>query len=121
MRTGVKHEAESVRKLMKKNILVFATCAMLFALCSPVEAQQPAKIPRIGYLAANSPSFISARTEAFQQGIRELGYVEGKNIVIEYRYADGKADRLVSLASELVQLKVDVMVTVGPTATRAAK
>ena len=85
------------------------------------EAQQPAKIPRIGYLAAILFFFIAARTEAFQQGLRELGYIDGKSIVIEYRYADGKADRLLSLATELIQLKVDVIVTVGPTATRPVK
>ena len=62
-----------------------------------------------------------ARIEAFRQGLRELGYVEGKNIVIEYRYAEGKLDRLPALAAELVRLKVDVIVTAGPTATRAAK
>ena len=68
-----------------------------------------------------SLSTISARTEAFRRGLRELGYVEGKNIVIEYRYAEGKLDRLPALAAELVRLKVDVIVTAGPLPTRAAK
>ena len=68
-----------------------------------------------------SPSAIAARIEAFRQGLRELGYVEGKNIVIEWRYAEGKLDRLPALAAELVRLKVDVIVTGGPDATRAAK
>ena len=63
----------------------------------PTQAQQPAKIPRIGYLGGGSPSAISARIEAFRQGLRELGYVEGKNIVIEWRYAEGKLDRLPAL------------------------
>src|SRR5262245_30862173 len=72
---------------------------------------QPAKV---GYLSGNSPSGISARSEAFRQGLRELGYVEGKNIVIEYRYAEGKLDLLPALAAELVRLKVDVIVTAGP-------
>ena len=94
---------------------------MLFALCSSAEAQQPTKIPRIGFLTRRSLSAISARIEAFRQGLRELGYVEGKNIVIEWRYAEGKLDRLPALAAELVRLKVDVIVTSGPTATRAAK
>ena len=89
--------------------------------CSLAEAQQPTKIPRIGYLAGASPPVNSARIEAFRQGLRELGYVEGKNIVIEWRYAEGKLDRLPALAAELVRLKVDVIVTAGPTATRAAK
>ena len=82
------------------------------------QAQQPTKIPRIGYLVASSPSAISARIEAFRQGLRELGYVEGKNIVIEWRYAEGKLDRLPALAAELVRLKVDIIVIGGPTATR---
>ena len=94
---------------------------MLFALCFSAEAQQPTKVPRIGYLSAASPSANAARIEAFRQGLRELGYVEGKNIVIEWRYAEGKLDRLPALAAELVRLKVDIIVTAGPTATRAAK
>ena len=106
---------------MKKKITVLTLCAMLFALCFPAEAQQPTKIPRIGYLTGPSLSANAARIEAFRQGLRELGYVEGKNIVIEYRYAEGKLDRLSALAAELVRLKVDVIVTTGPTATRAAK
>jgi putative ABC transport system substrate-binding protein len=85
------------------------------------EAQQPRKIPRIGYLITSSPSAIAPRMDAFQQGLRELGYVEGKNIVIERRHAEGKLDRLPELAAELVRLNVDVLVTSGPTATRPAK
>jgi putative ABC transport system substrate-binding protein len=85
------------------------------------EAQQPTKIPRIGYLAGAYPYANAARTDAFRQGLRELGYVEGKNIVIERRYADEKLDRLPALAAELVSLKVDVIVTAGPIPTRAAK
>ena len=84
-------------------------------------AQQPKKIPRIGFLGAASMSANSARIEAFRQGLRELGYVEGKNIVIEYRYADGKSDRLPALAVELVGLKVDVIISGGGGATRPAK
>jgi putative ABC transport system substrate-binding protein len=85
------------------------------------EAQQPAKVSRIGFLFGTSRSAISARTEAFQQGLRELGYVEGKNIVIEWRSAEGKPDRLPSVSAELVRLKVDVIVTTGSSVTRAAK
>jgi putative tryptophan/tyrosine transport system substrate-binding protein len=84
------------------------------------EAQQP-KIARIAFINASSPAAILARYEAFRQGLRELGYVEGKNITIEYRYAEGKLDRLRELMAELVRLKVDVIVTAGPSATRAAK
>ena len=86
-----------------------------------VEAQQTKKVPRIGYLGATSRSTNPARIEAFRQGLRELGYVEGKNIVIEHRHAEGKLDRLPTLASELVRLKVDVVLTGGPAATRSAK
>jgi len=101
---------------MRKTVISFALCAMLLALCFSAEAQQPTKAPRVGYLTGPSLSTSSARIEAFRQGLRELGYVEGKNIVIEYRYADGK-----ELVRELVGLKVDVIVTGGPTLTRAAK
>ena len=84
------------------------------------QAQQSTKVPRIGYLSGNSASSESARTEAFRQGLRELGHVEGKSIVIEYRYADGKLDRVPALAAELVHLKVNVIVTGGTGSTRSA-
>jgi len=87
---------------MSKKLFCFALCAMLFSLCFPAQAQQPTNIPRIGYLEAVSPSISAVRSEAFRQGLRELGYVEGKNIVTEYRYAEGKRDRLPALAAELV-------------------
>jgi putative ABC transport system substrate-binding protein len=106
---------------MKKKITVLTLCAMLFALCSSAHAQQPKKVPRIGYLSNTSPSADSARYEAFRQGLRELGYVAGKNVVIEYRYTEGKSDRLPALAAELVRLRVDVVVTGGGATTRAAK
>jgi putative ABC transport system substrate-binding protein len=108
---------------MIKKIFYVTLCAMLFALSYSAAAQQSVKVPRIGFLATVSASTISDRVEAFRQGLRELGYVEGKNIVIEWRYAEGEADRLPppDLAAELVRLKVDVIVTVGPLVTRAAK
>ena len=106
---------------MRKTVTRLTLCAMLCALCAIAEAQQPTKILRIGFLTGNFPSAIAERTEAFQQGLRELGYVEGKSIVIEYRYAEGKLERLPTLAAELVRLKVDVIVTAGPAATRPAK
>jgi ABC-type uncharacterized transport system substrate-binding protein len=95
--------------------------AVLLTVVVMVEAQQPKKVPRIGFLFALSPSLVSARIEAFRQGMRELGYVEGKNIVIEWRFAEDKPDRLPTLATELVRLKVDIIVTAGPSATRSAK
>jgi putative ABC transport system substrate-binding protein len=106
---------------MKKKITVLTFHAILFALCVSAYAQQPTKIPRIGYLAGASPSSNAARAEAFRQGLRELGYVEGKNIIIEWRFAEEKLDRLPALAAELVRLKVDVIVTAGPIPTRSAK
>jgi ABC-type uncharacterized transport system substrate-binding protein len=106
----------------KRKLGSFALCAMLFALWAIAEAQQPAKVPRIGYLTADSRSASAhVRAEAFRQGLRELGYVEEKSIVIEWRSAEGKRDRLSALAAELVGLKVDIIVTGGPTATRPVK
>ena len=96
-------------------------CSMLLALPFPARAQQPARIPRIGILVGSSASSYSARVEAFRQRLRELGYVEGKNVVLEYRYAEGKLERLPDLAAELVRLKVDVIVTSGSAILAAKK
>jgi putative ABC transport system substrate-binding protein len=94
----------------------------VLALCgAAAEAQQPKKVFRIGYLAPGTPSALAARTEAFRQGLRDLGYADGKNIVMEWRYADGKLDRLPALAAELLRLKVEVIVTGGSASTRAAQ
>jgi putative ABC transport system substrate-binding protein len=106
---------------MSKALFRLALCALLFSLCLPAEAQQPKKLPRIAYLSANSAAGQASSLKAFRQGLGELGYVEGKNILIDYRYADAKLDRLPALAAELVGLKVDVIVTTGPTATHPAK
>jgi putative ABC transport system substrate-binding protein len=106
---------------MTKKITRRTFCSMLLALPFPVRAQQPGKIFRIGYLTVTSLSAIPARTDAFRQGLHELGYIEGKNIIIEWRSAEGKLDRLPSLAAELVRLKVDIIVTTGGVVTRAAK
>jgi putative tryptophan/tyrosine transport system substrate-binding protein len=106
---------------MKRKISILTRCAMLLALCLPAEAQQPGKVPRIGYLSGSSRSSMSPRTEAFRQGLRELGYIEGKNIVIEWRFAEENADRTPMLLADLVRLKVDVIVTGGSGVTRLAK
>ncbi len=106
---------------MKHIVRLFAIFLTLTAGGEMVEAQQPGKVPRVGFLGTNFPTTNPARYEAFRRGLRELGYVEGKNIVIEWRYAEGKADRLPGLAAELVRLKVEVIVTAGPPATRPAK
>jgi putative ABC transport system substrate-binding protein len=103
-----------------KTVLVFLV-GLALASVHVAEAQQLTKVPRIGYLSASSASSISLRVEALRQGLRELGYVEGKNIVIEQRYAEGKPDRVPALAAELVRLTVNVIVTAGPLPTRAAK
>ena len=107
--------------LMAKSFLVGLLTTFLLTIAPPAEAQQSKKVHRIGFLGASSSSAISGRLDAFRQGLRERGYVEGKNIVIEYRYAEGKLDRMPTLAAELVGLKVDVMVLAGPAAIRAAK
>ena len=106
---------------MTKRIFCFAVCAMLFALNFSAEAQQPKELPRIGYLTGTSLSANSDRVEAFRHGLRELGYVEGKSILLEWRSAEGKGDRLSTLVAELVRLKVDIIVAGGPTSNQAAK
>ena len=102
------------------NLLV-ALFAMLLPWPHLAEAQQPPKVPRIGLLSPLSPSTHSLQLEAFRNGLRDLGYSEGKNIMIDYRFAEGKGDRLPELAVELARLKVDVMVVASVGATVAAK
>jgi putative ABC transport system substrate-binding protein len=99
-------------------LIIFVTLGACGAVAT---AQQPTKVPRIGYLSAGFLSVNAARIEAFRQGLRELGYMEGKNIVIEERWAEGKIDRLPALAAELVRLNVDVIVSSGPTVTPPVK
>ena len=107
---------------MNRKITGLALCAVLFALCCSVDAQQTAKIPRIGYVSGTgNASNPGPNVEAFRQGLRDLGYVEGKNILIEYRYVEGNVDRIPSLVAELVQLKVDVLVSPNTPVIRAAK
>ena len=105
-----------------KKILCVAVCAMLFALWSVAEAQQPKKVPRLGYLSNGDPASDSTRSKAIRLALREFGYIEGQNIATEYRYAEGKLDRLPELAAELVRLKVDIIVAAGTDrVVRAAK
>ena len=106
---------------MKTKITVLTLCAMLLTLCASAKAQQPKKVPRIGYLGGVSLSANTARHEAFRQGLRELHHVEGKNIIIDWRSADGRLERLPALAAEMVRLKLDVIVTSGASGTRAVK
>jgi putative ABC transport system substrate-binding protein len=106
---------------MNVRIVFWLLTTVLLITAPPAQAQQPTKVPRIGFLFGSSPSAQLARVEAFRRGLREAGYIEGQNIIIEYRSADGKVDRLPALAAELVVLKVDVIVSSGPGATRPAK
>jgi putative tryptophan/tyrosine transport system substrate-binding protein len=111
LRSGISGNYE--RSPVRKKIFRLALCAMLFALSSSAQAQQPKKIPRIGYLAPGDAAGESARSEAIRVALRESGYVEGQNIAIEYRYGEGKRDRAPELAADLVRLKVDIIVVAG--------
>jgi ABC-type uncharacterized transport system substrate-binding protein len=102
-------------------VIVFVLTSVSVSIAVAFPAQQPMKVARIGYLAISPFSVNTARYDAFRQGLRELGYVEGRNILIEWRSGDGKEDRVPALAADLVRLKVDVIVTGGPGATRLAK
>src|SRR5262249_58135365 len=108
---------------MKKKITSLISCAMLLALCLPAEAQEPKKVPRIGWVSGsgdpNTP--FGSQVEAFRQGLRDLGYIEGKNMVVEYRSAEGEVDRVPSLVAALVRLKFDVLVSRNFATIRAAK
>jgi putative ABC transport system substrate-binding protein len=105
---------------MKEEALSLALCAVLLALWLPAQAQQPGKIPRIGYIAGRSPS-TDTDVEPIRLALRQLGYIEGQNIAIEYRYAEGKTERFSELAAELVRLKVDIILTGGDRPIRAAR
>ena len=106
---------------MARKTIVVLMIGLALASVRFAEAQQPKKSPRIGYLTASTPVAQLPGTKALREGLRELGHIEGQNIAIEFRYAEEKPDRLATLAAELVRLKVDVIVTGGPTATRTAK
>ena len=106
---------------MKRKITVITLCALLLAVCLSANAQQATKVPRIGFLGAFSASDFANRLDGLRQGLRELGYEDGKNIVIEYRFSEGKFDRLPKLAAELVSDNVELVVTAGEAAIRALK
>jgi putative tryptophan/tyrosine transport system substrate-binding protein len=107
---------------MSKKMILVALCSLLFAPRSSVDAQQPKKVSRIGYLSTQEPARESGRFEGIRLALREIGYIEGRNIAIEYRHAQGKLDRLPELAAELVRLKVDIIVAAGgPNIVRPAK
>src|SRR5262245_48658181 len=100
----------SQRSGASKSVVYLALCTLLFALAGTAEAQQPKKVFRIGYLSSGNPTSDSARAEGLRLALRERGYIEGQNIAMEYRFAEGKNDRLPELAAELVRLKVDIIV-----------
>jgi len=106
---------------MSKKIIVWLPTTLLLATAFFAEAQQTGKVPRIGFHSDSPLTSIAARVEGFRQGLRELGYVEGKNIIIEWRSSEGKAERRNEIAAELVRLKVDVIVSGGASATRPLK
>ena len=118
--------ATVVKPISDHRLLISGLCAMLLALSLPVRAQQAKSVPRIGYLSrdlhpADSRAPSPRNLEAFRQGLRELGYIEGTNIIIEYRYSDGRNERMPALAEELVRLKVDIIVADSYLAARDAK
>src|SRR5881397_893318 len=114
---------EQGRRIKNQKWIRIVAIGVAFAMCGAVaQAQQPKKVPRIGYLTSRAPASDSTRSEAIWLALRERGYIEGQNIAIEYRYAEGKLDRLPELAAELVRLKVDIIVVAGGNIlVRAAK
>jgi len=106
---------------MKLKYFVSMFAAAIVAFSGLAGAQQTPKIPQIGYLIVSTPTAIADRLDAFRQGLNELGYVEGKSVIIDQRWADGKLDRMAELAAELIRLKVDIILSAGPQSTRVAK
>jgi putative ABC transport system substrate-binding protein len=106
---------------MKKKFKVLTLCAVLFALCGSVDAQQAAKVSRIGFLDPSNASGSAVLVDAFRQELTKLGWIEGKNITIEYRFAEQKSERLPELEADLVRLKVDLIAVVATPAALAAK
>jgi len=106
---------------MRRRIFAFGLGALFLTTLHLAQAQQPTKIARIGYLSAGDPVSRVYRIEAFRQGLKELGYIEGKNIIIEYRFAEARSERLAELARDLVRSKVDIIFAGGGPATEAAK
>ena len=114
----------SIGRIRSKRVFVFGVCTVLFALCAAAEAQQPGKMTRVGFLGtgpAPTPATPYAPLREFRQGLDELGYVDGRDVVIETRWAGGRIDQLPALAAELVGLKVDIIVGVGAVVGGAAK
>src|ERR1700758_2308934 len=120
--TSYSSRSKNSALIPQSSVRCFTLCALLLALCSSVEAQQTGKTPRIGYLDAGTASGSAVLVDAFRQELSKLGWIEGKNIAIEYRFAEQKRERLPELAVELVRLKVDlIVVTAGGTASAAKR
>jgi putative ABC transport system substrate-binding protein len=113
--------AERKARNGRKNVFVFTLCAMLFALCGSAESEQRVKVPRVGLLLQGTSTSLMTRLEGFQQGLRERGYVESKNIALEQRFDEDREERLSALAAELVRLRVDIIVAAATPAVMAAK
>src|SRR5262245_38093801 len=113
--------ASSQWSVGNKSLLCFTLCAVFFTFSTSSHAQQPTRIPRIGYVSGNNPDNPGLEIKSFRQGLQDLGYIEGKNISIEYRYQEGKAERGPILVNELVKLNVDLLVVMPSRAIRAAK
>src|SRR2546422_8423740 len=118
---GQRAKGKIGKKLMRKMIVHLTLCAMLFALCFSAEAQQTGKIFRIGFLDSSTASGMAGLLEAFRQELSKLGWIEGKNIAIEYRFGEQQNERLPELAVDLVRLKVDLIVVTGTPSVLAAK
>ncbi|TMA83687.1 MAG: ABC transporter substrate-binding protein [Deltaproteobacteria bacterium] len=124
LRTGSSQTSEiekAGQRAMTKKIILLALCSLLLAPCSAVDAQQTGKVSRIGFLDPSNASGVAGLLKAFRQELGKLGWIEGKNIAIEYRFAEGKNDRLPELAADLVRLKVDLILVSGTTPALAAK
>ena len=121
MKRGKRREARGEKKNMKKRITLWLLATLFLANVSLADAQQTGKIPRIGFLDTSTASGSAVLVEAFRQELSKLGWIEGKNITIEYRFAEQKTERLPELAADLVRLKVDLIVVTGTPAALAAK
>ena len=121
MKRGKRREARGEKKNMKKRITLWLLATLFLANVSLADAQQTGKIPRIGFLDNSTASGIAVLLEAFRQELSKLGWIEGKNITIEYRFAEQKTERLPELAADLVRLKVDLIVATGGPPALAAK
>src|SRR5882724_5059869 len=121
MKRGKRHEARGEKKNMKKRITLWLLATLFLANVPLADAQQTSKVPRIGYLDNSTASGSAVNLEEFRQEMSKLGWIEGKNITIEYRFAEQKLERLPELAAELVRLKVDLIVTSGGPTPLVAK